>query len=72
MLLKHSDASTRGREQAESVSQQQGDLCPRGGCTLLAGDTDSLQSTLGPFEMSAKPWRMPKTEDGEMMTGFLR
>lgn len=72
MPLKHSDASTRARMQAETASQQNAGLCPRGGSSLLARHMDSLWSMTGPSEMSAKPLQVPKTEDGEMMTGFLR
>lgn len=32
----------------------------------------ACEARLSPFEMSAKALRVPKTEDGEMMTGFLR
>lgn len=71
MPPKHSDASTCVRMRAEPAARWIAGLCPSGGCTLLAGHVDSLWSALGPFEMSAKPLRVPNTEDGEMMTGFL-
>lgn len=71
MPPKHSDASTCVRMRAEPAAWRSAGLCPSGGCTLLAGHVDSLWSALGPFEMSAKPLRVPNTEDGEMMTGFL-
>lgn len=65
MLLKHSDASTHAKMQVESVSQWNTGLCPRGGCSLMAGPTDNLWCALGRFEMSAKPQRVPKKRMGK-------